>query len=81
MAKYKAIKMIALVTQIGISMLTPVLLMAYIGLWLQEQFEVQLALLFILMGIGAGFRNCWILIKKAVKNPEKGDGYDKETGQ
>ncbi len=81
MAKYKAIKMIALVTQIGISMLTPVLLMAYIGLWLQEQFEVQLALLFILIGIGAGFRNCWILIRKAVKNLEKGDGYDKETGQ
>ena len=81
MAKYKAIKMIALVTQIGISMLTPVLLMAYIGLWLQEQFEVQLALLFILIGIGAGFRNCRILIKKAVENPEKGDGYDKKTGQ
>lgn len=81
MAKYKAIKIIALVTQIGISMMTPVLLMAYIGVWVQEQFEVQLALLFILIGIGAGFRNCWILIKKAVKNLEKGDGFDKKTGQ
>ncbi len=60
----KVLKMLAFVTQIGISMLSPILLMLYLGVWLENQFELQLIPLFILLGIGAGFRNCYILITK-----------------
>ena len=60
----KVIKQIVLISQIGISMIVPVLMMMWVGLWVEEQFDLSFVLFFILFGVAAGFRNCYQLIRK-----------------
>ena len=60
----KVIKQIVLISQIGISMIVPVLMMMWVGLWVEEQFDLSFVLFFILSGVAAGFRNCYQLIRK-----------------
>lgn len=70
----KVVKTMALITQVGISMLCPILMMLWLGVWLEERFDIPFVLLFLLLGIAAGFRNCYILIKNATgvwKNKEQ----------
>lgn len=62
----KVIRMLALITQIGISMLCPILMMLFLGVWLEDRFGIHLVLPFLLLGMAAGFRNCYILIKNAL---------------
>jgi len=62
----KVVRMMALITQIGISMLCPILMMLFLGVWLEERFGIHLVLPFLLLGMAAGFRNCYILIKNAL---------------
>jgi len=70
----KVVRTLALITQIGISMLCPILMMLWLGVWLEERFDIHFVLLFLLLGIAAGFRNCYILIKNSTgvwKNKEQ----------
>jgi ATP synthase protein I len=62
----KVVKTMSLITQIGISMMCPILMMLFLGVWLEERFGIHLVLVFLLLGIAAGFRNCYILIKNAL---------------
>jgi len=62
----KVVRMMALITQIGISMLCPILMMLFLGVWLEDRFGIHLVLPFLLLGMAAGFRNCYILIKNAL---------------
>ena len=59
----KVIKRIVLISQVGISMIVPVFLMTWVGLWLEEHFDVPLVLFFMLLGVAAGVRNCCVLIR------------------
>lgn len=61
----KVVRTMALITQIGISMLCPILMMLWLGVWIEDRFGIALVLPFLLLGIAAGFRNCYILIKNA----------------
>jgi len=42
----------------------------YLGRWLDQQLETEpyLTLLFLLIGIAAGFRNMYLLVKRYVKD-------------
>ena len=52
MHKYgPVIKMLSLVTQIGITMLTSVFLCMAIGMWIDKHFSTNLFLLFLIIGI------------------------------
>ena len=55
MHKYgPVIKMLSLVTQIGITMLTSVFLCMAIGMWIDKHFSTNLFLLFLILGIMGG---------------------------
>lgn len=52
---------LALITQVGISMLVPIFLMVFLGRWLDHKFGTGLFLPFLIIGIAAGFRNVYHL--------------------
>jgi ATP synthase protein I len=59
------IKAISIFLQVGISMLVPVLLCAFLGRWLDDFFKTGgiLFVIFIVLGVGAGFRSVYDLTK------------------
>ncbi len=60
----KVIKSIAMITQISVSMMVPIFLCAALGVWLNRLFNTQACFLVLLfIGIGASFRNLYILTK------------------
>ena len=66
--KQTAIQM-ARVSTIGIAMVIAVFGCFYLGRWLDQQLETEptLTLLFLLIGIAAGFRNMYLLVKRYIK--------------
>ncbi len=66
------VQALAMVTQLGISMLAPVVLCAVIGSWLDERFGWSVTAIFLILGIMAGARNTWILVNNVIKPDEKG---------
>lgn len=61
---HKIIKSIVMVTQISINMLVPIFLCAAIGVWLSRLLNTQVCfLVLVFIGIGASFRNVYILTK------------------
>ena len=67
--KQTAIQM-ARVSSIGIAMVIAIFGCFYLGRWLDQQLETEpyLTLLFLLIGIAAGFRNMYLLVKRYVKD-------------
>ena len=63
----------ALVSQLGISMIVPVFLCIFIGVKLEEKVDFPFTILFIILGILAGIRNVYALVKHATDtmNSEK----------
>ena len=60
----------ASVSSIGIAMVLAIVGCFFLGNWLDSKLgtEPYLALLFLLIGIAAGFRNMYVLIKRYIKN-------------
>lgn len=71
--KYKkeVYRSLALVTQLGISVMVPVFLCLFIGSWIDKKFGTSTILIFILLGILAGGRNAYILAKGVIMNDDK----------
>ena len=70
----KVFKMIALISQIGITMLSSVFLCGGIGYLIDEHFETHTFLIALLLGIAGGYRAVYDQIKqylKQEKNPEE----------
>lgn len=63
---------LAMITQLGISMLAPVVLCAVIGNWLDDRFGWSVTAVFLILGILAGARNTWILAKNVIRPDDKG---------
>lgn len=70
---YNIIKSLSKISQVGITMVVTIGLCFFIGKWLDEKLGTNIIFLaiFILLGIGAGFRNVYILIMKDYKDQEK----------
>ena len=65
MKKYNQIgRSLAMVTQLGISMLAPVVLCVFIGNWLDRQYGWSVTVVLLILGIMAGARNSWLLLKE-----------------
>ena len=61
---YTFLRMLALITQLGISMLTCMI----IGKFLSERLQISWIFpLFLLLGILAGFRSCYMMIMRFIK--------------
>lgn len=56
------LKCLTMISQIGISMMVPIFLCAGIGWWMNGQFHTQFwFVIMLVIGIGAAFRNVYIL--------------------
>ncbi|SHJ85779.1 AtpZ/AtpI family protein [Tepidibacter formicigenes] len=66
---FDALSYLSLVSQIGFSMVTPILLCGWIGSKLDEKFnkEPLFFIIFILLGIGAAFLNLFKISATATK--------------
>lgn len=60
----KIIRSFAMITQIGVCMMVPIFLCAWLGVWLNRLLHTDIAfVLMLILGIGAAFRNVYILTK------------------
>lgn len=75
---------LALVMQLGISMLVPIFLCIGIGIWIDQTFETNLLVLFLILGFLTGGRNVWMLAKQEAERQsshvKKRNQYDLRKG-
>ena len=61
---------LALISQLGLSMLTPILLCVFVGVEIDERFGTSFTVWLILLGILAGVRNVYVLLRHTKKTME-----------
>ena len=66
----KIAKAFMLVMQIGFSVLTPIFLLVAIGVFIDNRFGKSFTLPLLLIGVLAGVRNGYVLVKHAIKSME-----------
>ena len=59
----KVYQTLALISQLGISMVAPVILCTVLGVYLDEKFSLSLTIPLIILGILAGGRNVYALVR------------------
>ncbi|MDO4941942.1 MAG: AtpZ/AtpI family protein [Lachnospiraceae bacterium] len=77
--KHKILKMLSLITQLGITMLTSVFMCMFIGLFLDRKFSTHFFIPFLLLGIAGGFRGVYTLVMKAIEDEKESDDDKKKT--
>lgn len=79
MKEYKQIfRVVALISQVGITMLSSVFVCGLIGYFIDNHFETHTFIVFLLLGIAGGYRAVYSLIKQFIVKKE--DQADEETG-
>lgn len=67
-------KNLTLISQVGLSMIIPILICVFAGVMLDRYFSSQTTLGFLLLGIAVGCRNTYVLIMKSAEyKPEYND--------
>ena len=74
--KHSVYRTFALVTQLGISMIVPVLICAWFGSYLEEKFQIPVFIPHVILGILSGGRNVYHLARHANEDVE--DHIDEE---
>lgn len=54
----------AMISQVGLSMVIPILLCTYAGVWLEERYDFPYTVILILVGVLAGVRNVIAIVKR-----------------
>lgn len=75
------VRSLSMVTQLGISMLAPVILCAFVGNWLDERFGWSSTAVLLILGILAGARNTWILIKQVQQQDTKRRQHEEQKNK
>lgn len=70
------IRCLSLVSQLGITMLTPVILCVWLGVWLDKRFSTYFTLPLLILGILAGAKSAYLMAKKVIRP----DHEDEENG-
>ena len=79
MKEYKQIfRVVALISQVGLTMLSSVFVCGLIGYFIDNRFETHTFIVFLILGIAGGYRAVYSLIKQFVVKKE--DQADEETG-
>lgn len=66
------LKSLALISQIGISMMTPIFLCVFIGYKLDEKFHTSYwFIIFIILGVISAYRNVYYITKSYYSKPMK----------
>lgn len=66
----KIAKCFTLIMQTGIAVLTPILLLTAIGVFVDERFDKSFTLPLLILGVLAGARNGYVLLKRTIKSME-----------
>ncbi|MBE5964119.1 MAG: AtpZ/AtpI family protein [Lachnospiraceae bacterium] len=66
----EVIKLVPLITQLGISMMVPIFLCVVAGIWIDNRFGTYFIIPLIILGMLAGYRNCYLILKKYLKDDE-----------
>ncbi|MDD3185673.1 MAG: AtpZ/AtpI family protein [Anaerostipes sp.] len=67
------IRSLALITQLGVTMLTSVFLCMFVGLWLDKKFSTHFFIPFLILGILGGMRGVYNLVRNANQDEEQED--------
>ncbi|WP_459830324.1 AtpZ/AtpI family protein [Faecalimonas hominis] len=61
----------ALITQVGISMIVPILMCTWLGSYLEEKFSLPVFIPLVILGVLAGGRNVYYLVRHANEDSEE----------
>lgn len=61
----------ALISQLGTSMIAPILLCTYAGVWLEEKFLIPLTIPLMILGVLAGARNVYALVRSTIDDAKE----------
>ena len=75
--KKDVVRNMAMITQIGISMLAPIVLCVFIGVWIDDTWGLNIIVPLLILGILGGCRNCWLLLQDLI--PKDGKTKEKES--
>lgn len=76
MKKNKTVfKIIGLISQLGISIVVPIFLCTFLGVFLQERFSISITVWLIVLGVLAGGRNAYYILKQAIETMKE-DEYE-----
>lgn len=64
-------KTLAMVTQLGISVLAPVFLCVFAGTLIEKYFQFNIIVPLLILGIFAGFRNMYVLARRMIVHNDK----------
>lgn len=68
--KQSVFRTFSLISQLGISILVPILMCTFLGRWLEEKVSLPVTIPFIILGILAGVRNAYYLARHANEDPD-----------
>lgn len=68
-------KIIGLISQLSVSIVVPIFMCTFLGVFLEEKFSISITVLLIILGVLAGGRNAYILLKQAVETMKE-DKYE-----
>ena len=70
---------LAYASSIGISMVISIFGALYFGIWLDRKFGTApwLTMIFLLMGVAAGFRNIYVMIRRSISDEKPDDSAGK----
>ncbi len=78
MFKSEVFKSWALVLQLGISVLVPIFLMIAFAYIIREYFKIDFMLLFVILGVLAGVRNVYVILKNYLATMDKNKSKESE---
>ena len=67
----EALKYLSLISQVGFTMVTPILLCTFLGMKLEERFHFPFTLIFMLLGVISGCMSGYRLIMNTIKKMDK----------
>lgn len=71
------LRMLSLISQLGITMLTSVFLCMFIGLWIDRKFSTHVFLLFLVLGVLGGIRGIYSLIRQYIDDDSREDDNER----
>ena len=78
---HEIFKNIGLILQLGLTVIVPVVLLTWLGVFLDKKYGLHLTVLFVLLGIAGGATGAWKLAHSFVgKKQEEPEHYDLMKG-
>lgn len=77
--KYDYLKNLTLISQLGLMMVIPIFLCVFFGIWLDGKVGTNgvFTIVFMLIGVFAGFRNMFVIVLKKIDTGKKDNKHDK----